>query len=120
MKQAPKPDIKQALQLGLESTHELLGLLEATVGRDHVHTQRAAELYEQQINTIKAALDYMNRQHVIGQKSYEYSCGDGCCYEQGYDVSLNGEHITSVPEVEHALEELFDEFGIDVTIEREY
>jgi hypothetical protein len=26
-------------------------------------------------------------------KPYDYTCGDGCCYQSGYDVFIDGEHI---------------------------
>jgi hypothetical protein len=55
----------------------------------------------------------------IGIQSYEYSCGDGCCYEQGDNIFINGERIGDIPNgsAECALHLVLAHLGYEVEIE---
>jgi len=55
----------------------------------------------------------------IGLKSYEYECGDGCCYEQGDLIYVDGEQIgdTAANSVENTLQLVLSHLGYDVSIE---
>lgn len=63
----------------------------------------------------------MTKKLKVVAKPYEYECGDGCCYEYGYDVYITDEkgvkEFPSTPTVEDALLEYF--YG-QVDIEVEY
>jgi hypothetical protein len=37
-----------------------------------------------------------NKQINIKIDDWDYTCGDGCCYEQGSTVYLNGEELIDV------------------------
>ena len=32
--------------------------------------------------------------HKLTAKHYTYECGDGCCYETGYDYFVDGKKVT--------------------------
>ena len=59
--------------------------------------------------------------YVIELNSWEYECGDGCCYDYGLELIVNGESLTrhfdpsngSFPEV---LQELLDKCEVDSKI----
>ncbi len=55
----------------------------------------------------------------IGLKSYEYTCGDNCCYEQGESIYINDEHIgdISLASIPDALVSVLSHLGYDVSIE---
>jgi len=55
----------------------------------------------------------------ISIKQYEYTCSDGCCYEQGDYIFVNGERIGDVPahSVENALQVVLSHLGYDVEVE---
>lgn len=55
----------------------------------------------------------------IGVQSYEYTCGDGCCYEQGDYIFVDGERLGDIPahSFENALQLVLSHLGYEVEIE---
>lgn len=61
--------------------------------------------------------------HKIELSYWTYSCADGCCYETGTTLKLNGEELTNYAEsnLADSIEMLLVSLGIDaeVTIKEE-
>jgi hypothetical protein len=55
----------------------------------------------------------------IGLKSYEYECGDSCCYEQGESIYINDEHLEDISSASIAdvLISVLSHLGYDVSVE---
>lgn len=55
----------------------------------------------------------------INIKPYEYECGDGCCYDRGDIIYVNGEQLGDIPygSVENALQLVLSHLGYEVEIE---
>jgi hypothetical protein len=55
----------------------------------------------------------------IGLKSYEYECGDHCCYEQGESIYINDEHLEDISSASIAdvLISVLSHLGYDVSVE---
>ena len=51
----------------------------------------------------------------IGIKSYDYECGDHCCYEQGESIYVDGEHVQDIPfaTIQDALLAVLHHIGYD-------
>ncbi len=50
-------------------------------------------------------------------KDWEYTCGDGCCYEWGTDVMINGERVSTYQSnLEQTLREVLEHLGHKVEI----
>ena len=60
-------------------------------------------------------------QHTIELKDWDWECGDGCCYDYGTELIIDGVSLSkhfdtcngAFPEI---LKKLFDEVGVDVKI----
>lgn len=109
----------EALKIGLENTQYLRLLRE-------LHTPENCQLgsmicaqYTEECELLEEQIALLSRGHVIRTKDYSYTCGDGCCSEDGVDVFVDEERICSVPALEYAIEELFEHFGIDVDLRHE-
>lgn len=109
-------DLKLALLYGLENTYNLLTHHDRYYGRDTESNRTKAELFEEQIRVINKSLSLFDRENTVEFTSYEYSCGDGCCYEQGYDVVFNGENLGGFPDTSYGLQAVIEELGIDLTL----
>jgi hypothetical protein len=50
---------------------------------------------------------------------WEYECGDGCCYDSGQDIHLNGKQLNEnhAENNENALIAVLTELGYEVEIE---
>lgn len=113
--------LKTALLYGYESTLDILNHHDRYFGRDTKSNLAKAIELEQQIACIKAAQAMMDREHELTFKSYEYSCGDGCCYEQGVEAHLDGDYyMGGFPDESYVIEDVLAAFGIELTITREY
>jgi len=54
-------------------------------------------------------------------KSWQHNCGDGCCYDYGVDVSLNGEELDcDGTDVQSTLEAVLKELKIKAEITEDY
>jgi hypothetical protein len=53
---------------------------------------------------------------IITRKSYDYTCGDGCCSEYGWTWYVDGENVHSSPCEHNALVAILDHLGFDATI----
>jgi hypothetical protein len=53
---------------------------------------------------------------IITKKSYDYSCGDGCCSEYGWTWYVDGVEVHSSPCEHNALKAILDHLGFDATI----
>jgi hypothetical protein len=60
--------------------------------------------------------DKINAEHSLIAANYDRECGDGCCYESGVDVSLDGEYIGTYAELSHCIPDLFKELGINIEV----
>ena len=50
-------------------------------------------------------------------EDWEYTCGDGCCYEYGTDVMINGEKVSTYQiSLEQTLREVLEHLGHKVEI----
>lgn len=58
-----------------------------------------------------------NEIHVIGIKHYEYTCGDGCCYESGSEYFIDGKKVADAPDAEYAIQDILAHFNIKAKIE---
>jgi len=54
----------------------------------------------------------------IELKSWEHTCGDGCCYSDGMDIFLNGEELGEqhAEDSENALTAVLTKLGYDFEI----
>ena len=55
--------------------------------------------------------------NIITKKRYDYTCGDGCCTEMGYDWYINGKEVHSSPCKDNALLAILNHFGISAQID---
>ena len=55
----------------------------------------------------------------INIKPYEYECGDGCYYDRGDIIYVDGEQLGDIPysSVENALQLVLSHLGYEVKIE---
>ena len=55
----------------------------------------------------------------INIKPYEYECGDGCCYDRGDSIYVDGVQLGDIPcgSVENALQLILTHLGYEVEIE---
>jgi hypothetical protein len=53
---------------------------------------------------------------IITKKSYDYSCGDGCCSEYGWTWYVDGVEVHRSPCELNALQAILDHLGFDATI----
>lgn len=55
----------------------------------------------------------------ISIKPYEYECGDGCCYDRGDIIYVDGEQVGDISygSVESALQLVLDHLGYEATLE---
>jgi hypothetical protein len=58
----------------------------------------------------------MQMKHKIAKKSYEYQCGDGCCYENGTSWYVDGEMVHSSPCEDSGWMAVLHKLGIDVEL----
>lgn len=58
----------------------------------------------------------------ITLKDWEYTCGDGCCYDYGQDIYLNGEQLYEqyAEDSENALRAVLEKLGYKIEIENIY
>jgi len=60
--------------------------------------------------------------HIIKLKDWDYTCGDGCCYEYGIEIEMDGElcdNEYSGDSVTGSLEFVLTKLGIEFEIIRE-
>lgn len=69
------------------------------------------ELEEQR--RLKALDKWNSGIHEIEYKDWEYTCGDGCCYEYGTNVFINGYQIADTNDCS-LIEEFCKFLGIDI------
>lgn len=62
-----------------------------------------------------------NKQKIkLTFKDWDYTCGDGCCYDYGTDVFVNGEEVsTHQSNLEQTLRDVLEHLGYEVEIEYE-
>ena len=48
----------------------------------------------------------------ISVEYWDYTCGDGCCYDWGYDVFVDGEKIGQINDTPEELADLLNEYFI--------
>jgi hypothetical protein len=58
----------------------------------------------------------MSAKHKIGKKSYECTCGDGCCSESGYEWYVNGELVHASPCEDNGWLAVLKKLGVEVTL----
>ena len=46
----------------------------------------------------------------ISVEYWDYTCGDGCCYDWGYDVFVDGEKIGQINDTPEELADLLNEY----------
>ena len=61
----------------------------------------------------------------ITVSDWDYTCGDGCCYEWGTDIKVNGEKIegglfASSNDIMNGIAAILDHLKIEYTIDHEY
>ena len=64
-----------------------------------------------------------NKLHKIIAKHYTYECGDGCCYETGYDYFVDGKKVTDGSDAfcdTTVITDILKHFGIDCEVEIQY
>ena len=64
-----------------------------------------------------------NKLHKIIAKHYTYECGDGCCYETGYDYFIDGKKVTDGSDAfcdMTVITDILKHFGIDCEVEIQY
>ena len=63
----------------------------------------------------------MDKQKIkLTFKDWDYTCGDGCCYDYGTDVFVNGEEVsTHQSNLEQTLRDVLEHLGYEVEIEYE-
>lgn len=54
--------------------------------------------------------------HKISKKHYTYSCGDGCCDEEGCEWYVDGKFVHRSPCEDNGWLAVLEELGIDVQI----
>jgi len=55
--------------------------------------------------------------HRIAITPFEYTCADGCCYESGIDVKIDGAEVAmSQPDLDHALQAILKHFDVDAEV----
>lgn len=60
-----------------------------------------------------------NKQLDITFHEWDYTCGDGCCYDYGTDIIINGVQIdTSHDDPEHVIVTVLEHLGYDLRITR--
>ncbi len=109
----------EALRIGLENTQYLHRLREQLTPTDCQLGREICERYAEECALLENQIALLSRGHTVRAKNYSYTCGDGCCYEQGIDVFVDDERLCSVPALEYAIEDLFEHFGIDVRVVHE-
>jgi len=62
-----------------------------------------------------------NQELVIELEDWDYRCGDGCCYEWGVGISINGEDLDSIGfvgsnDVEVGIVRILEYLGINYEI----
>jgi hypothetical protein len=57
----------------------------------------------------------------ITLKSWDYTCGDGCCYDYGLDIYVNGEKLdeSNADDSENALKAVLEHLGYKINISHE-
>ncbi|HWL22285.1 MAG TPA: hypothetical protein VNR38_00795 [Ureibacillus sp.] len=50
-------------------------------------------------------------------EEWDYECGDGCCYEWGRAVYIDGEHIHNHADSDQAIIEVLQHLGYEVEVE---
>lgn len=58
----------------------------------------------------------------ITLKDWEYTCGDGCCFDYGQDIYLDGEKLNEkhAEDSENALRAVLEKLGYKIEIENIY
>jgi N-acetyl-anhydromuramyl-L-alanine amidase AmpD len=58
----------------------------------------------------------------ITLKDWEHTCGDGCCYDYGQDIYLDGEKLDEqhAEDSENALRAVLEKLGYKIEIENIY
>lgn len=56
--------------------------------------------------------------HKIELINWDHTCGDGCCYDSGMTLIVDGEEITPYADnnIEETLKMLLDKLGVDAEI----
>jgi len=54
----------------------------------------------------------MEKKFKLEFQNWDYTCGDGCCYEFGVRLSINGEEVTNNYDY-YTIIEFIDKFGIN-------
>lgn len=110
----------EALRIGLKNTQRLLALRAQLTPPDYYPKGKVIQdQHEAECALLEEQIALLSRGHTVRAKDYSYTCGDGCCSEDGVDVFVDEKRICSVPSLEYAIEELFEHFGIDVDFRHE-
>ncbi len=103
-----------ALKIGLENTRYLNRLREQFTPSDCQLGREICARYTEDCTLLEDQIALLSREHTVRVKDYSYTCGDGCCSEDGVEVFVDHELLCSVPSLEYAIDDLFEHFGIDV------
>jgi hypothetical protein len=64
-----------------------------------------------------------NKIYKLTAKHYTYECGDGCCYETGYDYFVDGKKVTDGTDAFcdlTVIEDILKHFGINCEADFQY
>lgn len=67
----------------------------------------------------------MEGKHQIILRDWDFTCGDGCCYDYGTELIVNGEVLTKYFDSNNGdyieqLQAIFDKIGANVEINKEH
>ena len=64
----------------------------------------------------------MNKKIKITFKDWDYTCGDGCCYDAGQDIYLNGQKLDEqhAEDSTNALKAVLTKLGYEIEFNYEY
>lgn len=51
---------------------------------------------------------------IVRFEEWDYTCGDGCCYEYGVDLFINDKHVSSYAQCDQAIIETLEFLGYEV------
>jgi len=49
-------------------------------------------------------------------EEWDYECGDGCCYDSGVSLKINGKHVTNYADERQGIIEILEHLGYEVYV----
>lgn len=58
----------------------------------------------------------MKKKLTLEFEEWNYTCGDGCCYDSGVSLKINGEHVTNYADCQQGIIETLEHLGYEVEV----